>query len=46
MLTIEPNRELRGKILAYGQYLEVMQPILLREQIKTDIAAMSKKYKD
>lgn len=33
-LTIEPNRELRGKILAYGQYLEVMQPILLREQIK------------
>ena len=34
MLTIEPNRELRGKILAYGQYLEVMQPILLREQIK------------
>ena len=33
-LTIEPNRELRGKILAYGQYLEVIQPISLREQIK------------
>lgn len=33
-LAIEPNRELRGKILAYGQYLEVMQPISLREQIK------------
>lgn len=33
-LTIEPNRELRGKILAYGQYLEVIQPLLLREQIK------------
>lgn len=32
-LTIEPNRELRGKILAYGQYLEVIQPISLREQI-------------
>ena len=32
-LTIEPNRELRGKILAYGQYLEVMSPMLLREQI-------------
>lgn len=32
-LTIEPNRELRGKILAYGQYLEVMQPITLRWQI-------------
>ena len=33
MLTIEPNRELQGKILAYGQYLEVMQPITLRWQI-------------
>lgn len=33
-LTIEPNRELRGKILAYGQYLEVMEPMSLREQIK------------
>lgn len=32
-LTIEPNRELRGKILAYGQYLEVMSPLSLREQI-------------
>lgn len=32
-LTIEPNRELRGKILAYGQFLEVVQPIVLREQI-------------
>ena len=33
-LTIEPNRELRGKILAYGQYLEVMSPHSLREQIE------------
>lgn len=32
-LTIEPNRELCGKILAYGQYLEVMAPYSLREQI-------------
>lgn len=32
-LEVEPNRELRGKILAYGQYLEVMQPITLRWQI-------------
>ena len=32
-LTIEPNRELCGKILAYGQYLEVIQPLSLREQI-------------
>lgn len=29
-LTIEPNRELRGKILAYGHFLEVMQPQSLR----------------
>ena len=33
-LTIEPNREPRGKILAYGQYLEVMSPHSLREQIE------------
>ena len=30
-LTIEPNRELRGKILMYGEYLEVMHPQSLRE---------------
>lgn len=33
-LTIEPNRELRGKILLYGENLEVIQPHSLREQIK------------
>lgn len=33
-LTIEPNRELRGRILMYGENLEVMQPQSLREQIK------------
>jgi len=33
-LTIEPNRELRGRILMYGENLEVMQPLRLREQIK------------
>lgn len=32
-LMIESNRELQGKILAYGQYLEVIEPITLREQI-------------
>lgn len=32
-LTLEPNRELQGKILAYGQYLEVVRPQYLREQI-------------
>ncbi|MBQ9232041.1 MAG: WYL domain-containing protein, partial [Prevotella sp.] len=33
-LVIEPNRELRGKIMLYGENLEVMQPLSLREQIK------------
>jgi hypothetical protein len=32
-LTIEPNRELRGRILMYGENLEVMQPQSIREQI-------------
>lgn len=32
-LTIEPNRELRGRILMYGENLEVMSPQSLREQI-------------
>ena len=33
-LTIEPNRELRGRILLYGENLEVISPLSLREQIK------------
>lgn len=45
-LTIEPNRELRGKILAYGQYLEVMQPLWLREQIKEVLKQQLKLYTD
>lgn len=32
-LTIEPNRELRGRILMYGENLEVMSPQSLRNQI-------------
>ncbi|SFO74701.1 YafY family protein [Prevotella sp. tf2-5] len=43
-LTIEPNRELRGKILAYGQYLEVIQPLLFRDQIKEIIRTQMKLY--
>ncbi len=43
-LTIEPNRELRGKILAYGQYLEVIQPISLREQIIDIFEKQIKQY--
>jgi hypothetical protein len=34
-LTIEPNRELQGRILLYGENLEVMQPLILRDQIKS-----------
>lgn len=33
-LTIEPNRELRGRILMYGEGLEVVHPLSLREQIR------------
>ena len=43
-LTIEPNRELQGKILSYGQYLEVMQPISLREQILDIIKQQMETY--
>jgi predicted DNA-binding transcriptional regulator YafY len=43
-LMIEPNRELRGKILAYGQYLEVIQPISLREQIIDIFEKQIKQY--
>ena len=43
-LSIEPNRELRGKILAYGQYLEVMQPQSLRDQIKNIILLQQEQY--
>lgn len=46
MLTIEPNRELRGKILAYGQYLEVMEPLGLREQIKETLKEQMLQYTD
>ena len=43
-LTIEPNRELRGKILTYGQYLEVIQPQSLREQIKEIVRQQIEAY--
>ena len=45
-LTIEPNRELRGKILAYGQFLEVVQPLSLREQIKGVLEQQLLHYSD
>lgn len=43
-LTIEPNRELIGKILTYGQYLEVVQPLSLREQIRQIIRNLMNQY--
>ena len=44
-LTVEPNRELRGKILMYGEGLEVMEPLLLREQLVTTIKMQMDQYK-
>ena len=45
-LTIEPNRELRGRILLYGDNLEVISPQLLREQIKDIIRQQLDTYLD
>ena len=44
ILTIEPNRELRGKILMYGESLEVMEPLSLREQLRTIISMQMSQY--
>ena len=43
-LVIEPNRELRGKIMLYGENLEVMLPLSLREQIKEIIMKQMELY--
>ena len=43
-LTIEPNRELRGKILLYGENLEMMSPKSLREQIKEILKKQMEQY--
>ena len=45
VLTIEPNRELRGKILMYGESLEVIEPLVLREQLRTTISMQMEQYK-
>ena len=45
-LTIEPNRELVGKILFYGQNLEVVKPLSLREQIRSVIEQQLLHYSD
>ena len=44
VLTIEPNRELRGKILMYGESLEVIEPLVLREQLRTTISMQMSQY--
>ena len=43
-ITIEPNRELRGKILMYGEGLEVMEPLSFREQLRTAIIMQMEQY--
>ena len=45
-LIIEPNRELRGRILLYGENLEVISPHSLREQIKEIIKQQMTQYSD
>ena len=43
-LTIEPNRELRGRILMYGESLEVMQPQQLHDQISETLKCLFMQY--
>ncbi len=43
-LTIEPNRELRGRILQYGEGLEIMEPNTLRNQIKESLSLLLDQY--
>lgn len=44
-LIIEPNRELRGKILAFGQYLEIIKPESLRQKMKENIENLYNQYR-
>lgn len=43
-LLIEPNRELRGRILQYGEGLEVIEPQSLRDQIKESLEILHNLY--
>ena len=45
-LTIEPNRELRGRILLYGENLEIISPQSLREQLRDIIKHQMIQYSD
>lgn len=44
-LLVEPNRELKGKILAYGQFLEVMKPESFRQTMREIVEKMLEPYK-
>jgi hypothetical protein len=43
-LMLEPNRELRGRILLYGEGLEVIKPSSLREQVKETLRKQLEQY--
>ena len=45
-LTVEPNRELRGRILLYGENLEVISPKSLREQIRDILKRQLEQYSE
>ena len=45
-ITIEPNRELRGRILLYGDNLEVISPKSLREQIGDILKRQMEQYSE
>lgn len=45
-LTVEPNRELQGRILLYGENLEVISPMSLREQIKEILRRQMQQYSE
>lgn len=40
------NRELRGRILLYGENLEVISPLSLREQIKEILRRQMQQYSE
>ena len=44
-LSVEPNRELRGRILTYGRYIEVVSPEFFRQEIKDEIKSLIEQYK-
>lgn len=43
-ISVIPNKELESLILSFGNQVEVLEPLSLRDQIKAKIADLSKKY--